>query len=113
MSREELRQQIAKAYSTGDVSIRTLGERYKLSPSSVYRFIMAEEKAERKRELANPKPIVKTPVEETASMPTDVGWLQEELRMSRIRVLLLEATIDISDEQFDTDMRKKTGPRQS
>jgi hypothetical protein len=27
--------------------------------------------------------------------------------------LLLEATIDISDEQFGTDMRKKVGTRQS
>ena len=39
--------------------------------------------------------------------------LQEELRLSQIRVLLLEATIDIADERFGTDMRKKVGARQS
>jgi hypothetical protein len=74
---------------------------------------MAEKKQIKKRELLNPRPIIKTPLPELESMPTDVAWLQEELRMSRIRVLLLEATIDISDEQFGTNMRKKVGTRQS
>jgi len=31
----------------------------------------------------------------------------------RIRLELLEAVIDIADEQFGTDMRKKAGTRQS
>jgi hypothetical protein len=74
---------------------------------------MAEKKQNKKRELLNPKPIIKIPVPELESMPTDVAWLQQELRLSKIKILLLEATIDISDEQFGTDMRKKVGPRQS
>ena len=46
-------------------------------------------------------------------MPTDVKELQEALRMARLHIELLEATIDIADEQLGTDIRKKAGTRQS
>jgi hypothetical protein len=44
-------------------------------------------------------------------MPTGVKELQEALRMARLHIRLLEATIDISDEQFGTNIRKKAGTR--
>jgi transposase len=113
MSYEEIRKQVIKEYLAGGVSLRTLAKQYNRSSTSIYRWIMAEKKQNKKRELLNPKPIIKTPVPELESMSTDVAWLQEALRMSQIKILLLEATIDISDEQFGTDMRKKVGPRQS
>jgi hypothetical protein len=47
------------------------------------------------------------------TMAMDVKKLQEELRLSQICVLLLEATIDIADENFGTSMRKKVGSSQS
>jgi hypothetical protein len=46
-------------------------------------------------------------------MPGTVEELQEALRLSQLKVELLEAMIDISDEQFGTDIRKKAGARQS
>ena len=46
-------------------------------------------------------------------MPSDVNQLQEALRIARIRIELLEATIDIADEQLGADIRKKAGTRQS
>jgi hypothetical protein len=73
---------------------------------------MAHKKQTTKRALLNPGP-VKTPLPEQDCMSTDVGSLQEEVQMLKIRILLLEATIDISDEQFGTSMRKKVGTRQS
>jgi len=73
---------------------------------------MAEKKQTKKRELLNQRSKPITPLPEL-EMSTDVRELQEELRISRIKILLLEATIDISDEQFGTSMRKKVGARQS
>ena len=73
---------------------------------------MADKKQKKKGELLKSVSVV-TPLPVLESMSTDVGWLQEELRLSKIRILLLEATIDISDEQFGTSMRKKAGARQS
>jgi hypothetical protein len=71
---------------------------------------MADEKDNLKREKLQAVKQVVTLVEK---MPTDIKQLQEELRMSRLKVDLLEAMIDISDEQFGTDIRKKAGTRPS
>jgi hypothetical protein len=46
-------------------------------------------------------------------MPTDVKELQEALYNAQLHISLLEAMIDISDEQYGTDIRKKSGTRQS
>jgi transposase-like protein len=113
MNYEEIKKRIVEEYLAGGISLRTLAKQYNRCPTSIYRWIMAEKKQNKKRELLNPKPIIKIPLPELESMSTDVAWLQEELRLSKIRILLLEATIDISDEQFGTDMRKKVGTRQS
>ena len=113
MNFEETKKQIIEEYLAGGVSLRTLAKQYNRCHISIYRWIMAVKKQNKKRELLNPKPIIKIPVPELESMPTDVAWLQKELRLSKIKILLLEATIDISDEQFGTDMRKKVGTRQS
>jgi len=113
MNYEETKKQIIEEYLAGGVSLRTLAKQYNLCSTSIYRWIMAEQKQNKKRELLDPKPVIKTPLPELEAMSTDVAWLQQALRISQIKVLLLEATIDISDEQFGTDMRKKIGPRQS
>jgi transposase-like protein len=113
MTYEETKKQIIEEYLAGGVSLRTLAKQYNRCPTSIYRWIMAERKQNKKREVLNPKPIIKKPLPELESMSTDVAWLQQELRISQIKILLLEATIDISDEQFGTDIRKKVGPRQS
>lgn len=112
MDQEEMRQRAIKDYLSGEASLRTLGKRYKCPHTRIYRWIMAHKKQKTKRALLNPGP-VKTPLPELDSMSTDVGSLQEEVQMLKIRILLLEATIDISDEQFGTSMRKKVGTRQS
>lgn len=113
MNYEEIKKRIVEEYLAGGVSLRTLAKQYNRCPTSIYRWIMAEKKQNKRREALNPKPIIKTPLPELESMPTDVAWLQEELRLSKIKIMLLEAVIDISDEQFGTDMRKKVGTRQS
>jgi hypothetical protein len=47
------------------------------------------------------------------AIPSDVQGLQEALRLARIKIALLEATIDIADEQLGANIRKKAGARQS
>ena len=46
-------------------------------------------------------------------IPDDVESLQEALRLAQVKIALLEATIDIADEQLGTNIRKKAGARQS
>lgn len=119
MKIETLKQQIIFEYLSGDISLRKLAFKYDYDHNVIYKWIMAYQRANRKERLLNPSAVVKNalpeaePALEDVTMSTDVKRLQEELRLSQIRVLLLEATIDIADERFGTNMRKKVGARQS
>ena len=114
---EKIKERIIFEYLTGDISLRKLAFKYDYDHNVIYKWIMAYQRLNRKERLLNPGGVAKKPsLEQEAAgveMPTDVKHLQEELRLSQIRVLLLEATIDIADERFGTDMRKKVGARQS
>jgi transposase-like protein len=112
MNEEKIRQQVIVEYLSGDTSLRKLAAKYNYDHNLIYRWIMAHQRLNRKGRLLNPGAVI-TALPESDPMSTDVEWLQEELRLSQIRILLLEATIDISDEQFGTSMRKKVGARQS
>jgi transposase-like protein len=112
MLQEEIRQRVIMEYLSGKGSLRTLAKRYECPLTRVYRWIMADKKRTDKQKLLHRVPVI-TGIPELNSMPTDVGWLQEQLRLSRIENQLLKATIDIADEQLGTDIRKNIGPRQS
>lgn len=45
-------------------------------------------------------------------LPIDVKQLQEELRRARLHNKLLNAIIDIAEEQLKIDIRKKSGTKQ-
>jgi len=45
-------------------------------------------------------------------LPTDVKHLQEELRKAKLHNKLLNAIIDIAEEQLKIDIRKKSGTKQ-
>jgi len=112
MNEEKIRQQIIVEYLSCDVSLRTLAVKYKYDYNLIYKWIMDHHRKKKKGNLPTLSVVVTAPLE-LEPMSTDVDWLQEQLRLSRIEVLLLKATIDISDEQSGTSMRKKTGARQS
>ena len=112
MNEEKIRQQVIQEYLSGDVSLRTLATKYNYNHNLIYRWIMAHQRLKKKGKLLNPGAVVEA-LPESASMSTDVSWLQEQLRLSRIEILLLQATIDISDEKFGTNLRKKAGARRS
>jgi transposase-like protein len=108
---EKIKQQVILEYLLGDISLRKLAAKYNYGHSVIHKWIMAHQRLNKKGRLLNGDILTALPEPEPIS--TDVKWLQEELRLSQIRVLLLEATIDIADEKFGTSMRKKVGARQS
>ena len=119
MKIERLKEQVIFEYLSGDISLRKLAFKYDYDHNVIYKWIMAYQRVHRTERLVNPGGGLKKPIPEEGPAPanvemsTDVKWLQEELRLSQIRVLLLEATIDIADEKYGTSMRKKVGARQS
>jgi transposase-like protein len=59
------------------------------------------------------KPIVNEVTEVEENLPKDVKQLQTELRKVKLHNKLLEALLDIGKEQYNLDLRKKAGIKQS
>lgn len=97
-------------YLSGSGSTRSLGKKYGYSHSSILRWLMAEKRQSEKREKLVK---AKQSIQEKEHMPEDIKALQEEVRVMRVRLQLMEAMIDIADEQLGTEIRKKVGARQS
>jgi transposase-like protein len=112
MDQKRIREQVIKEYLSSEVSLRSLATKYNYNHNLIYRWVMEHQRLKRAGKLLSAVAELKD-LPEPEPMSIDVGSLQEELRLSKIRILLLEATIDISDEQFGTNMRKKVGIRQS
>jgi len=110
MDKSEEKRQLVEEYLAGGTSTRKLGNKYGYSASSVGRWVMAEKKEKNKLELLQAS---KFAVKEKQGMPTDMKQLQAALRDSRLEVCLLKAMIDIADEDFGTDIKKKAGTRPS
>lgn len=108
MDKRKEKQAIIEKYLSGGTSTRKLGKQYGYSHITISRWVMAHKKYGKARVEACGTIL---PAEDV--MPTDIKELQEALRLSRLKVELLEAMIDISDEQFGTDIRKKAGTSQS
>lgn len=107
---EEKRQQVIKEYLSTDVSLRTLAIKYKYDHNLIYRWVMSHQRS-KKGNVLNGRAVVAPAQAEP--MSTDVKQLQEELRHAKIEILLLQATIDVADEQLGTNIRKKAGTRRS
>lgn len=112
MEENELKRLIIDEYLSGDISLRNLGVKYHCDHNLIYRWVMSEKKQRRAGRLVKHAAAV-APSPDLKIESTDVAWLQQELRLARIRVSLLEATIDIADEQYGTNLRKKAGARRS
>jgi len=110
MSKSEEKAQIIREYLSGGTTYSKLGAKYGYSSNTMWRWVMAIKGGPDKRRL---QPKGKVFIQEEQDMPTEQKQLQEALRMARLEILLLKATIDIADEQFGTNIRKKAGTRPS
>jgi transposase len=108
MKKDPIKELLELEYITGGTSIRKLAKKYGMSTTTVHRRLMSVKKGKRKKVLSEaakqPKP--------GKEMPEDVKQLQEALYEAQLKISLLETMIDISDEQFGTDIKKKFGARQ-
>jgi transposase-like protein len=110
MDNKREREQITEDYLSGGISYAKLGIKYGYCANTMWRWVMSGKKEKEKLSLLTAS---KAAVIAKEEMPADVKQLQQALRDSQLKISLLEAMIDISDEQFGTDIRKKAGTRQS
>jgi transposase len=110
MNQEELKEQVVKDYLSEGIGARTLAKRYGYHHTTISRWVMAYKKRKEKGLL---KKASEFEPQQKGKMSTNVEELQDQLYRSQVKIQLLEATIDIADEQLGANIRKKAGPRQS
>lgn len=104
MLREEKIAAILSFYASGGgTTVRKLGGKYGYSFGTVAKLIRKGNKERAKLALLSS---AQAAMSAGHDLPVDVKLLQEELRKAQLKISLLEAMIDISDEEHGTDIRK-------
>jgi hypothetical protein len=103
------REAIIAEYLIGETTYRKLGAKYRIDFRRVHSWVMKYQG----KPVKPGKPKIKQddPVE-NEGLPNDVKQLQKELRKAKLHNQLLNAIIDIAEEQLKIDIRKKSGTKQ-
>jgi transposase-like protein len=114
--RDKYREELVAEYLAGGVSYREMAARYGVASSTLQRWVEAAEKAGGlKRSDAAGGSSERVGVGGPAGeedLAAEVKRLREELRKARLHNELLNAMIDIAEEQLEVPIRKKPGARQ-
>jgi transposase-like protein len=106
------KEKIIAEYLAGGTSYRKLHEKYGYSFQIIQRWVQ-QYKGNDIYFYKPKKTIIKETPEVEADLPKDVKQLQTELRKVKLHNKLLEALLDIGKEQYNLDLRKKTGTKRS
>ena len=102
------KERIIAEYLTTDITYRSLGKKTGIDFRTIHQWVRTlEGKVKYKK-----KPTGIKPVDDSTSQPTDIKQLQAELRKAQLHNKLLNAIIDIAEEQLKIDIRKKSGTKQ-
>lgn len=113
MDRQNItKEAIIAEYLAGEISYRKLQAKYGYDFRTIHQWVLAFQGKKRVRKVA-----VKIPqtalLPEQEPLPVEVKQLQTELRKSKLENKLLNAMIDIAEEQLGIGIRKKSGAKRS
>ena len=100
---------IIAEYLLGDTTYRKLGAKHGVDFRAIHHWVSKFQGKEVKKVKLKSK---LNQVVSQEELPTDVKQLQEELRKAKLHNKLLNAIIDIAEEQLKIDIRKKSGTKQ-
>ena len=107
MGQKEIEKEaITAEYLAGETTYRKLASKYGFDFRVIHSWVMKYQGKKQKLSII-PKP---KEVEE-AVLPTDVKQLQAALRKAQLHNKLLNAMIDIAEDQLKIDIRKKSGTK--
>ena len=112
MGQEEKKIEVVAEYLTGGVSVRELERKYGTSRSGIHRWIKEYKLdgwPEEKADGTGSWPALEAKDREVSA---DVRRLRKELEEARLYNKLLNAMIDIAEEEFKIPIRKKSGAKQ-
>jgi len=111
MGQDDKKIEVVAEYLKGGVTVRELERKYDTSRSTIHRWVMEYEAGEKpQRKVEGPER--QTWVAKDTEMSADVKGLRKELEEARLYNKLLNAMIDIAEEQFEIPIRKKSGAKQ-
>lgn len=100
---------IIAEYLLGDTTYRKLGAKHGVDFRAIHNWVTRFQGKPVRKVKPKIKSTDELPQEE---LPTNVKQLQEELRKAKLHNKLLNAIIDIAEEQLKIDIRKKSGTKQ-
>jgi transposase-like protein len=100
---------IIAEYLMGYSTYRELGNKHGVDFRRIHSWVTKFQGKSVRKIKPKIKPNDDLPKEE---LPTDVKQLQEELRKAKLHNKLLNAIIDIAEDQLKIDIRKKSGTKQ-
>ena len=103
------REAIISEYLLGDTTYRKLGVKHGVDFRVIHDWVTRFQGKLVKKTKPKIKPNAELPKEE---LPFEVKQLQEELRKVKLHNKLLNAMIDIAEDQLKIDIRKKSGTKQ-
>lgn len=98
-------------YLAGGVTLRELGLKYGYHFRKIHRWVKGVEKGRLPKEESI-EGLGSGVSADEREMPSDIKELQRELREARLYNKLLNAMIDIAEEQMGASIRKKPGAKQ-
>lgn len=111
-----LKRKIAKSYLAGEASYAVLAEEHGLRDRDVVKeFVKWYRKTlstEASVEMKKDPPKEETP-DSSSSLQARIKELEAQLKRAELKTELLETMIDIAEEKFQLDIRKKSGTNQS
>lgn len=102
MKQEQI-DEMHRDWAISGLSIRSLAKKYGISTSRAHRMMSAK-KSPKKAQVQSAA---------TAELSAEITKLREQLRKERLKNELLNNIIDIADKELGTNIRKKSGTRQS
>lgn len=100
------REAIIAEYLVGETTYRKLQLKYGIDYRVIHSWVM---KYQGKNQKSSSPPQSKE--EDHLPLPTEVKALQAELRKAQLHNKLLNAMIDIAEDQLSIDIRKKSGTK--
>ena len=113
--RDKWREEIVSEYLAGEASYREMEARYGVSSSTLQRWVKAAGPMAGQRQEAIGGFREEDPGggrDSSEDLAAEVKRLRGELHRSELHVKLLNAMIDIAEEELEVPIRKKRGARQ-
>lgn len=104
------KEQIISEYLTTKISYRELGKKSGVDFRTLHQWVRTFQGKVKYQRKNKKEEIVQKAEQEV--LPNDVKRLQAELRKAQLHNKLLNAMIDIAEDQLKIDIRKKSGTKQ-